>query len=91
MLSIVSGDWQLSSYRGDTVFITRLPLRSSPPKAIAPSTPTGAFMAVPWALVYGTVGEPAFQQMWIYQAALDQARAVVRPSLPERNLLAVWN
>jgi hypothetical protein len=30
-------------------------------------------------------------QQWIYQCALAQAQAVVRPSLPERDLLAVWN
>jgi hypothetical protein len=27
----------------------------------------------------------------LYQAALAQAQAVARPSLPERDLLAVWN
>lgn len=34
------------------------------------------------------------QWMWqqsIYQLAREQAEAVVRPSLPERDLLAVWN
>jgi hypothetical protein len=42
-------------------------------------------------LLCGTPGEPALHQLWIYQAALDQARAVVQPSLPERDLLACWN
>jgi hypothetical protein len=27
----------------------------------------------------------------IYQAAFEQAQALVRPSLPERDLLAAWN
>ena len=27
----------------------------------------------------------------LYQMAFQQAQAVVRPSLPERDLLAVWN
>jgi hypothetical protein len=30
-------------------------------------------------------------QQSLYEYALAQARAVVRPSLPERDLLAVWN
>jgi hypothetical protein len=38
-------------------------------------------------------GSPAHYQ-WqqgLYEWALAQAKAVVRPSLPERDLLAVWN
>lgn len=27
----------------------------------------------------------------VYRLALEQAQAVVRPSLPERDLLAAWN
>jgi hypothetical protein len=30
-------------------------------------------------------------QQWVYHTAFTEAQAVVRPSLPERNLLAVWN
>jgi hypothetical protein len=71
----------------DAVFTNRLPLRTSK----LADQPSGSFVAVPWALLCGTPGEPAFPQLWIYQAALDQARAVVRPSLPERDLLGVWN
>jgi hypothetical protein len=34
------------------------------------------------------------QQPWqwaLYQAAFQQAQAVAQPSLPERDLLGVWN
>jgi hypothetical protein len=37
---------------------------------------------------------PAECQAWqqaLYQWALAEAQAVVQPSLPERDLLAVWN
>jgi hypothetical protein len=30
-------------------------------------------------------------QQQVYQMAFEQAQAVVRPSLPERDLLGVWN
>jgi hypothetical protein len=30
-------------------------------------------------------------QIAVYEQALAEAQAVVRPSLPERNVLAVWN
>lgn len=56
-----------------------------------PSTRTQpGFVAVPWALLTVGLQEPT-PNLAIYQAALEQARAVVRPSLPERDLLAVWN
>ena len=32
-----------------------------------------------------------WQQQYLYQLALEQAEAVVRPSLPERDLLGYWN
>jgi len=48
-------------------------------------------MAMPWGLCCGAPGEPAIQQLCVYQAALQQARAVVQLSLPERDLLACWN
>jgi hypothetical protein len=43
------------------------------------------------------MGLPAYSpahcqwQQGLYEYALAQAQAVVRPSLPERDLLAVWN
>jgi hypothetical protein len=30
-------------------------------------------------------------QQWVYQQAFEAAQAVARPSLPERDLLGVWN
>jgi hypothetical protein len=51
----------------------------------APVTPTG-FMACP-ACVPGLTDA----QRWLYQMAFEQAQAVVRPSLPERDLAGVWN
>jgi len=63
----------------------RLP---QPPQS-APSA-TG-FVLCPAALAAGTSpGQWAFCQM-VYQLAFAQAQAVARPSLPERDLLAVWN
>ena len=31
------------------------------------------------------------QQQMLYQLAFEQAQAVAQPSLPERDLLGVWN
>ena len=50
-----------------------------------------AFCVCPMALVTGV---PAVALSWrqqVYQLAFEQAQAVVRPSLPERDLLGVWN
>jgi hypothetical protein len=30
-------------------------------------------------------------QQWVYRCAFEQAQAVVRPSILERDLLGVWN
>jgi hypothetical protein len=54
------------------------------PRPAAPVPAPGAFLAVPLVAFL-----PA--QLMIYQAAWEQARAVVQPSLPERDLLACWN
>jgi hypothetical protein len=53
------------------------------PRPPAPPVPVNAF------LVCFAVLHPAQQQL--YQLAFEQAQAVARPSLPERDLLAVWN
>jgi hypothetical protein len=53
------------------------------PRAQAPAVNASAFCACPWSL--------AQWQQHIYQLAFAEAQAVVRPSLPERDLLGVWN
>jgi hypothetical protein len=79
--------------RGDAVSINRLRFQDAAPEALESrsSSSAGAFMAMPWGLFCGAPGEPAIHQLLVYQAALQQARAVVQPSLPERDLLACWN
>jgi hypothetical protein len=63
----------------------RLP-QPSPP-TISPS----AFLLCPAFWRQGMSLEQCLWQQWVYQSAFAQAQAVVRPSLPERDLLAVWN
>jgi hypothetical protein len=48
-----------------------------------------AFCACPIGLVMA--GPAWLWQQRLYQIALAEAQAVVRPSLPERDLLGVWN
>jgi len=63
------------------------PLPRPPQPAINP----GSFIACPVALVERL---PYFQQCWhsfLYQIAFAAAVEATRPSLPERDLLAVWN
>lgn len=55
------------------------------PQTAAPVAPSTAFLLCP---VAGGMN-PA--QWMLYQLAFQQAQAVVRPSLLERDLLAVWN
>ena len=52
---------------------------------------SGAFCACPMALAMGVPAAAWHWQQRIYQLAFEQAQAVVRPSLPERDLLGVWN
>jgi hypothetical protein len=63
----------------------RLRPPSGRPVPPAPSSPpaNGAFVFFP--------GPLAPWQLALYQWAFAQAKEVVRPSLPERDLLAVWN
>ena len=61
------------------------------PKPPDPEIDPEAFMLYPLVLYPGqTIQEWLWQRM-VYQKAFEQAQAVVRPSLPERDLLAVWN
>lgn len=65
--------------------VFRLP-RTPPP----PITPD-AFAVCPLAVVQGACPLQIVWQQALYQLALQQAQEVARPSIQERNLLAVWN
>ena len=65
----------------------RYRLPAPPPPRPSP----GAFvLCPPGCLPAHTPQQLAWQQA-LYRWAFEQAQAVVRPSLPERDLLAVWN
>ncbi len=53
-------------------------------------TPT-AFVLCPATIEQGLTAEQRAFEQWIYLMAFEEAQAVVRPSLPERDLLGVWN
>ena len=61
------------------------------PQSQARPISAGAFCACPVALVMGVPAVALHWQQRLYQLAFEQAQAVVRPSLPERDLLGVWN
>jgi hypothetical protein len=56
-----------------------------------PNVNPSAFFLLPATVPPGMTVEQWMMRQMIYQAAFQQAQAVVRPSLPERDLLAVWN
>ena len=60
------------------------------PRPQAAPVSANAFCACPVALM-GSAGGMASAWQQVYQAALEEARAVVRPSLLERDLLGVRN
>jgi hypothetical protein len=61
------------------------------PRPPAPEASPAGFMLCPPAL--GAALDPVqwLCQQALYRWAFEQAQAVVRPSLPERDLLGVWN
>jgi hypothetical protein len=61
------------------------------PQPPAPVPTAGTFMVCPLGALQGLTGEQLRWMQTLYQLALEQAQAVVRPSLPERDLLGVWN
>ena len=65
------------------------PIRLPRPE-LPPSGP-GAFMLCPFACLPGLPLEQWLWQQYLYRCAFEEAQAVVRPSLIERDLLAVWN
>ncbi len=61
------------------------------PHAEAPEVSPGSFVLLPVAWLPAAGAEQRRAQQWVYQWAWAQAQATLRPSLPERDLLAVWN
>jgi hypothetical protein len=57
----------------------------------SPVPSPAAFVLCPIACLPVPTPEQWMWQRDLYQWALAEAQAVVRPSLPERDLLAVWN
>lgn len=71
-------------------FRTETVMHNLPEPPQPPASPAG-FCLCPWTMMSGMSIEQILLRQMIYQMALAQAQAVVRPSLPERDLLAVWN
>jgi hypothetical protein len=61
------------------------------PRPPAPDINPGQFMMCSLGCLPCQSPELWSLQQWLYQQAFLQAQAVVRPSLLERDLLAVWN
>ncbi|MCC6420938.1 MAG: hypothetical protein IT429_22105 [Gemmataceae bacterium] len=61
------------------------------PRPPAPGITPGGFVMCPTAAVPGNGSEQWLWQQWLYQRAFESAQEVARPSLPERDLLGVWN
>jgi hypothetical protein len=61
------------------------------PQPPDPSPSPAGFVLCPRGYFPPLTAEQLAWQNALYEWALAQAQAVVRPSLPERDLLAVWN
>lgn len=61
------------------------------PQPPAPALQPAAFCLCPLGTLPGIGAGQWFMVQQLYQMAFAQAQAVARPSLPERDLLAVWN
>jgi hypothetical protein len=66
---------------------TQVRLPQPPPPPISPS----GFVLCPLFGCLGVTPEQWLMQQWVYHCAFVQAQEVVRPSILERDLLAVWN
>jgi hypothetical protein len=71
-------------------FLEQLDQRRLPRPQAQPVSATG-FCLCPLSLVMGGSGAAWLWHRQLYQRAFEEAQAVVRPSLPERDLLGVWN
>ena len=61
------------------------------PQSPEPGVSAAAFVLLPLSCLPEYAVAPAAQCQLIYQQALEMAKAVVGPSLPERDLLGFWN
>lgn len=61
------------------------------PEPPAPPAAPDGFAYLPVAMLAAAGAEQVTAMLYAYAWALAHAQAVVRPSLPERDLLAVWN
>jgi hypothetical protein len=61
------------------------------PQPAQPAISAAAFCLCSASVVPGLSAQQWFAQQVIYRMAFEQAQAVARPSLPERDILAVWN
>ena len=61
------------------------------PRPSAPQAAPGSFVLVPLVGPWGMAAAMGPVQQELYRWAWEQACEVARPSLPERDLLAVWN
>ena len=61
------------------------------PRLAAPAASPSSFMICPVLCAHPVALEQFLWQQWLYQCAYAEAQAVVRPSLPERDLAGVWN
>ena len=61
------------------------------PQPRMPEPSMGGFAFCPLVCVPGLNVAQLMCHQALYRWAFEQAQAVVRPSLPERDLLAVWN
>ncbi|HJT78887.1 MAG TPA: hypothetical protein VJ739_16945, partial [Gemmataceae bacterium] len=74
-------------YRNRLPVGAALRLPQPPPPPLSPH----GFVLCPAFWAQGMTPEQCQQQQWLYHWALEQARAVVRPSILKRDLLAAWN
>jgi hypothetical protein len=56
-----------------------------------PKPSADAFVMIPASALPPRTEEEAERQRALYQWAMEEAAAAVRPSLPERDLLGTWN
>lgn len=64
---------------------TRLP---EPPAQQLSST---GFVCMPMGSLFCTNAQQFHWMQWLYMKALEEAQAVCKPSLPERDILGIWN